>query len=347
MIPKLANLDIPIEDVTLISPSHNLGINIFDVGDLGDERQVNATVSLIAYVLGSLLDAKFSSKQSNIFEFLTQLVIAERGNIHTFKDMLKTVEPYQDAIRRLPKDTRDFFETEYQNPIYKVTRQEVSWRLWGMLKNPTFSRIFDAEKNPIDLYQEMRLRRLILIDTHGDLLQDGSGFFGRFFISQILAAARRRFEGRQRPVFVYIDEAYEYFDDRLARMLETARKARIGIILAHQSLDQAKEIQGAIMTNTSTKFAGGINKSDATAMAGNMHMRSEYILEQPLRHFAMYSRGEGYRSFEVPLGVIEREPKRSNYRELVREMERRYGITKTAPIEQPRVLDDEEPTEEM
>ncbi|TYC63992.1 hypothetical protein FMN52_00125, partial [Marinobacter sp. BW6] len=72
MIPKLANLDLPLDEVTYISPRNNLGINLFDVGYQklkNSEEAVNSTVELLEYVLSALMGAELTPKQQLIFQY--------------------------------------------------------------------------------------------------------------------------------------------------------------------------------------------------------------------------------------------------------------------------------------
>lgn len=345
MIPKLASLDLAIDNVTYISPRHNLGINLFDVGYSqlkNSEEAVNSTVELLEYVLSALMGAELTAKQQLIFQYAIQLTIAIPGaNIRTFLDILQPQgwAKYANVIDELPQVVRDFFQREFDDEKqFGSTKKEIAWRIWGIMKNPTFARIFSARTNPINMLEKMADSRLILIDTDINRLgENGSSFFGRLFIALILQAARRRFERRCRPAYVYIDEAPIYFDKNLATMLETARKANIGLILAHQELDQAraKGLLSSLIGNTAIKFAGGLTDTDARYMAGNMRSDYHFIKEQEPLHFAAYIKGQGTYSVRVPVGVVENMEQRVNLGDLIAAMEQSYGYQPTAEPEEP------------
>src|SRR3954471_22553750 len=113
---------------------------------------------------------------------------------------------------------------------------------------------------------------IILINTAKDLLkQDGCEIFGRFFIALISQAAQERAsvpEDRRRSTFLYIDEAQDYFDESAENLLNQARKYKVGIVLAHQNLDQFEpRLRGAVMASTATKLVGGLSAKDAAAFA--------------------------------------------------------------------------------
>lgn len=350
LIDELAHLDLPVEEVTYLSPHNNLGINLFDVDYKSlrkDEGAVTNAVELLEYVLGSLMEADLTSKQKVIFQFAIQLTIAVEGSIDTFLDILKPKgwTAYADIVDEMPRYVQEFFNDQFDNENqYGSTKQEVSRRVWGMLKNPTFARIFTAKENPIDMAAEFEEAKLILIDTDQSFLgEQGSSFFGRMFIAMVLQTARQRFKGNHRPVYFYIDEAPPYFDSRLEKMLREARKANIGLILLHQDLDDARRhgVLPALTGNTAIKFAGGVSDNDARYMAGNMRTSYQFIKEQDPLHFAAYVQGEGVYSITVPVGALDDEPKRDGLKELIKVMNEEYGI------DRPDEEDDDEPNPDV
>ena len=105
--------------------------------------------------------------------------------------------------------------------------------------------MFCNKRNKVNIFEAMNQGSLILINTAKDLLkQEGTEILGRFFIALICQAAQERatidVESRM-PTFVYIDEAHDYFDQSMGRLLEQARKYKVGLTLAHQHLDQFEE----------------------------------------------------------------------------------------------------------
>ena len=73
------------------------------------------------------------------------------------------------------------------------------------------------------------------------------------------------------PAFLIVDEAAEYFDDNLETLLSQARKFNLGVLFAHQHLDQlTSDLRAAVAANTSIKLAGGVSDKDARALAADM-----------------------------------------------------------------------------
>ncbi|WP_417320790.1 hypothetical protein [Erythrobacter aureus] len=135
-------------------------------------------------------------------------------------------------------------------------------RLWGILENQTFERMFSHPRSRLDLFKEMNAGKVILINTAKDLLKEqGTEIFGRFFIAMIAQAAQERAtlpEHKRTPTIVYVDEAQDYFDRNIGLILAQARKYNVGIVLAHQYLGPLEpKLQEAFSANTAIRFAGG------------------------------------------------------------------------------------------
>lgn len=351
IIPALARRDV--EDAVYLSPSHALGINLFDVGyaslrqERDGEQAINAIVELLEYVLGALMDAELTSKQQIVFQYAIQLAIAvPNPGIRELLNILnsKSLTDYEESIDTLPSTVQEFLRTEFGHDQFTSTKKEIGWRIWSMLKNPTLARIFSAPSNPVDMYRLLETKKLVLIDSDINLLSErGSSLFGRMFIAFMLQAARRRFQGKHRRVYFYIDEAPIYFDRNLATMLEQARKADIGIILAHQELEQARNrgLLSSLQGNTATKFAGGLSDADARSMASNMRVTAEFIKDQQPHHFALSMQGAGAFSVTIPKPAGGSE--RYDFDAFVQAMEQQYGYDATVAAEAPQVDEPERP----
>ena len=68
-------------------------------------------------------------------------------------------------IKKMDETVRRFFWVDFDSKSYRGTRDELRYRLDTLLRNKTFRRIFSAKKNQLDMYQEMDVSRLMLLDT--------------------------------------------------------------------------------------------------------------------------------------------------------------------------------------
>ncbi len=321
-------------------------MNLFDAGmerigsypPLERERLVEWDLELYDFVLGSLLSAELTQKQSVIFRYITRLMLhIPDATIHTFRELMepKGYEKYQSHIEKLDGTARAFFETEFSSKQFEDTKRQVVRRLWGILENRTFERMFSHPRNKLDLFSEMNEGKVILINTAKDLLkQNGTEIFGRFFIALIAQAAQERAtlaRADRLPTFVYVDECADYLDQNVSVILEQARKFNVGMVLAHQYIGQlSPKLQESFAANTSIKFAGGVSEKDARALAHMLRTTPEFIGAQGKGQFAVSIRNmtQGAISLGFPFGHLEARPRMTaEEAEAVRdEMRARYAV---------------------
>lgn len=303
-------------------------LNLFDAhlerteeySALDRERVLNGVVELYETFFGAMLGAELTQKQGVIFRYLARLMITIPGaTIHTLMQVMEDGAPFKPYMGRLQGSARHFFATEFFAPSFAATKKQILRRLWGVLSTPAFERMFLQRDNKLDLYAAMNAGKIVLVSTAKDLLKsDGSALLGRFFIAMIAQAALERsvIPANQRtPTFVYIDEAQEYFGDDVETILNQARKYRVGLTLAHQTLDQlSPRLRAALHANTSLKFAGGVSARDARAFADELHTSAEFIESMRRRRdrteFAAWLKNmtPGAVRLTTPLGYLERQP---------------------------------------
>nr|WP_272886901.1 type IV secretion system DNA-binding domain-containing protein [Phenylobacterium aquaticum] len=284
------------------------------------ERVLNGVVELYETFFGALLGAELTQKQGVIFKYLARLMITIPGaTIHTLMELMEDGKPFKKHMDELEGSARYFFETEFFHPSFAATKKQILRRLWGVLSTPAFERMFAQPANKLDLFQAMQDGKIILINTAKDLLkQEGSQLFGRFFIAMLAQAALERstvpLEDRT-PTLVYVDEAQEYFDDNTETILNQARKYRVGLTVAHQTLDQlSPRLRSILHSNTSMKCAGGVSAKDARAFADELHTSADFIESMKRRpgktEFAVWIKHQTPQAIRlaVPLGFLERQP---------------------------------------
>jgi len=335
--------------IVIIDPTdveYPVSLNLFDVGierlqgyaPLERERLTNSILELYDFVLGTLLSAEMTQKQNVIFRYVTRLMLhIPNATIHTLRELMEPNSQVKFAgdIAKLSGTAKHFFETEFSSREFEQTKKQVLRRLWGILENQTFERMFSHPRSKLDLFAEMNAGKIILINTAKDLLKEqGSQIFGRFFIAMIAQAAQERAtikEPKRMPTFVYVDEAADYFDRNIGIILSQARKYNVGMVLAHQYLGQLDpKLQEAFSANTSIKFAGGVSAKDARSLAPMLYCEPGLIESQPKGSFASYIRGVTKTALPLtfPFGYLEGQPQMSKReRDALQEtMRMRYAV---------------------
>lgn len=335
--------------IVVIDPSDvewPVSLNLFDVGierlagyaPLERERLTNSILELYDFVLGTLLSAEMTQKQNVIFRYVTRLMLhIPDSTIHTLRELMepKGAEQFATHIAKLGGSARQFFESEFNSKEFEQTKRQVLRRLWGILENQTFERMFSHPRSKLDLFSEMNAGKVILINTAKDLLKEqGTEIFGRFFIAMIAQAAQERATlpaNKRTPCIVYVDEAQDYFDRNIGLILAQARKYNVGMVLAHQYLGQLEpKLQEAFAANTAIKFAGGVSAKDARTLASMLYCPPEMIEALPKGSFAAHIRGvtKSALPLSFPFGFLEGLPKMSEEEraQLQQAMRERYAV---------------------
>src|SRR4051812_9058114 len=346
-IADLANVS---DRIVLIDPNdieYPPCLNLFDFGldrvtrysPVEREKLINGAIALYEYLFGALLGADLTQRQGVIFRYLARLMMTVPGaTIHTLMQFMEEPDAVQPHLDKLDATSRHFFRSQFFSPSFNDTRQQILTRLWGVLSNRVLERMFSNERNKLDLFDAMNRGSLILINTAKDLLkQDGCEILGRFFIALICQAAQERASipsDHRRSTFLYIDEAQDYFDESIEQLLNQARKYKVGIILAHQNLDQFEpRLRGAVMASTATKLVGGLSAKDAAAFAREMRTEPEHLQSMRKRQdhskFACFVRNVTVRPLRlsVPFGQMEVRPKLDDgeYDDLIERNRARYA----------------------
>lgn len=367
LIGKLSMLALAHQrELIIIDPKDSPALNVFaadaarfaQYGPIEKERVRNHTLEIFNYLFDSLLGADLTVRQGALFNYLTMAMLAmpqTMGRNATLHDLIKFTENplvYQPAIASLEPIAQEFFRTDFMRPQYNQTKEQIRYRLHAIIGNATLSRLFLAQNNAIDFFTALNSGAIILIDTDkGFLGEMNSSYLGRIAITLILRAILERdASGKpEREVFMYVDEAGEYFDRSIAKFLTEARKQRAGITFAHQDFGQVpQELRASIAANTATKYAGGGSAADARSLAADMRTTAEFILSQERLSFACFVRNvtRAAVSIRVNVGVLEREDRigEDAYREFrVRNKER---LAAALALKPPSAVEPEEPQAE-
>jgi hypothetical protein len=339
-------------DPELYSPA----LNMFDVSNartagysaLHREQIQAGIIELYNYIFASIA-AEMTSRQSTAFAFVARLMLTVPGaTMHTLRELMEdpaqTIEqsPFASYIAKLDNTSRAYFQNQFFTRKYADLRQQIARRLYGVLSVPAFDRMFSAPENKLDMFEAMQSGKVVLVNTSKSLLKsDASALFGRYMIALVIRAVYERVANADRhPAFLIVDEASEYFDDNIQMLLEQARKFNVGLVLAHQHLDQlSMGLRSAISANSSIKLAGGVNDRDARLLAPDMRTSAEFITSMRKSahstQFACYVRNYTTNALqlEIPFGSLESAERMSASEQaaLLAENERRYAVGRDEP----------------
>ena len=141
------------------------------------------------------------------------------------------------------------------------------------------------------------------------------------------------------------DKLRVQLDKNIEDLLNQARKFKVGMVLAHQNLEQlSQKLKATILASTSVKIAGGVSFKDAGVFAKEMNCSPEFIQSARKRkdqtEFACWVRNLTDRALKisVPLGAIEKLPvmEESDYQKLIDKNRSLYsGVIKKEDLKDP------------
>lgn len=356
---------IPPERLRIIDPRDSvyypLSLNMFDVphAELSKLKKdvyiarMNNTISLLTFLFKSIMDEDMSGHQDGFLRYCCTLMIRIPGStVLTLIDLLKNgTQKYQNHINKMSDVAQEFFRVGFPVPGDRkirdemgVTRRAIHRRLLWLLDNDVFRSFFTSPSNKFDISEVMDNGKVLLISTDATFLgREGSTFMGRYFISLLDQAALKRTtvsKSKRTPVYVYIDEAGDYFEKQ-SKMLESllykGRKSNVGLTLTQHDTGQIDQgVNRAIRGQANVRIVGSPDSGELYTL--KRELRIDDIPEQPGR-FAVYVKGTG-RGFiaESKMGVIESAGKRSKkeLNTIILENRERYCVDNETPPEPPK-----------
>lgn len=344
LLHNILKVNFPRERVVYIDPTdveNPVALSFFDFNTSGEttyerEKNFNSVVELLLFVLNSL-DSSVTSKQELCLRFLISFCLEIPGaTIHTLRELLSesTYKQYTHHLPKLSETAQAFFAQDYLSRSFTETREQISRRVYTILQSP-LERLFSSPKSRVNMREILDNGSIVLINTANSFLKaQGSSFLARFMTAMVFQAIQERNPQKDNlEVFMYIDEAAPVISDQITNILETARKYKLGLTLAFQSLSQVPtEYQQSIITNTSIKAVSGISAKDSRALSDDMGVKPEHLMATQKLTFFFYLKGVYlYPPYcPVEVGALGKLPQRTDLKQLIKENRAKYT--------QPRIM---------
>ena len=149
--------------------------------------------------------------------------------------------------------------------------------------NALIRNIVGQTRSAFDVSECMKTGKILLMNLSKGLVGDiNAQLLGMIAVSKIqVAAMRRQRESKEerKDFFLYIDEFQNFVTPSIESILSEARKYRLGLILAHQYIDQLEKdsklsgnvsLKGAVFGNVGTMMMYKIGPQDAEVCAKEM-----------------------------------------------------------------------------
>lgn len=147
------------------------------------------------------------------------------------------------------------------------------------ITNSTMRNIIGQVNSSFDIADAMQNDKILMMKLSKGLIGDiNAQLLGMIIVSKIQVAAMRRQlipKSERRDFFLYIDEFQNFVTDSIESILSEARKYRLGLVLAHQYIDQLEKkdlggevkLKGAIFGNVGSVLSFKTGELDAEFMS--------------------------------------------------------------------------------
>ncbi|MBU0767262.1 type IV secretion system DNA-binding domain-containing protein [Patescibacteria group bacterium] len=279
------------DDVIYFNPADTqrpMGLNLLE-GKTAEERDLIAldAMNMMVKMFGNEV---FGPRLQDYFRngCLTLMEDEEEGGAITDLVKLFTDDDWQKYKVSKVKNpiVRSFWEKQMAQTGQREKQEMIPYfaaKFGQFYTNTLIRNIVGQTKSSFDISEVMNNGKILLVNLSKGLIGDiNSQLLGMIFVNKIQVAAMRRQQQsseERRDFFLYIDEFQNFVTDSIESILSEARKYRLGLVLAHQYIDQLEKddrlsgktsLKGAIFGNVGTMMFYKIGPQDAEVGAKEM-----------------------------------------------------------------------------
>ncbi len=215
----------------------------------------------LAHILRNILLTLLQQEQSNFSDIL---------KILHHKDFRNTC-----LLNITDKHILDFWDKEFPN-YTKNDLLPIFNKIGGLLSYPSVKRILVDNTKQISLRQIMDQGKVLLVNvSKGAIGKEPAYILASLLVTSLSSASFSRInisETQRRPFFLYFDEFQNYTNLSLIEMLSELRKFKVGVIMAHQYINQLDTaIKDAVLGNVGTIVCFRLSYNDAKLLEKEFH----------------------------------------------------------------------------
>ncbi len=228
------------------------------------QKQKSLVTSSIISIIQKFYDAKFFGPRMEYVLRNTILTALETKDptLKTVLDLLTKTRYRKEIVKNLDNEVlKDYWTYEFEK-LGALQRNSVispiTNKIGGLLASPINYNILTQVHSKLDFEEAMDSGKILLCDlSKGKIGEDESSFFGSLVIAKIQLAALKRArtsEEKRKDFFLYVDEFQNFATNTFAELVSEARKYRLSVVMAHQSVSQIenRDIVKVILANVGT-----------------------------------------------------------------------------------------------
>jgi len=261
------------QDVIILDPSDSeypVGFNILHAhSDI--EKEVLSSDLIAAF---KRLSTSWGDQMNSVFaNAILAFLESSRGG--TLADLRRFLieKTYRDEFLTTVKDPNIIYYWQKEYSILKTNSiGSILTRLDSFLR-PRLIRNMVTQKKSLDFENIMDTKKILLVKLSQGLIgNENSYLLGTFVVSKIHQAAfARQAKQSRNDFFFYIDEFQYFITPSMAAILSGARKYHVGLVLAHQDMQQLQkydnELAASVIANAYTRICFRVGETDAKKLA--------------------------------------------------------------------------------
>jgi hypothetical protein len=189
---------------------------------------------------------------------------------------------------------RSFWQTEYAAYDARFRNEAIAPiqnKIGAFLANPFIRSILCQNSSTLDIPDIMNNGKVLIVNlSKGNLGTEPAHLLGALLItacSQAAEARRHMPEHERRDFTLYVDEFQNFATDSFATILSEARKWRLSLVAANQTISQLPDtLQHAVFGNAGTLIVFRVGALDAKRLAGELGLANPATLAQTNNYHA-------------------------------------------------------------
>jgi hypothetical protein len=259
------------DDVILIDPADAdfpVGFNILQAHSEIEKDILSSDLVAVFRRLSTSWGDQMNSVFANAI-----LAILESKDGGTLVDLRRFLveKPYREGYLKTVSDPNVVYYWQKEYPLLKSNSiGPILTRLDTFLR-PKLIRNMVAQKKGLDFEHILDSGKILLVKLSQGLIgTENSYLLGTFFVTKMYQAAMARqikAKADRQDYYLYIDEFQNFITPSMSQILSGARKYSLGMILAHQDMQQLQkydnELASAVVANAGTRICFRLGDMDA------------------------------------------------------------------------------------
>lgn len=263
-----------IKDVVLVDPSDSeypIGLNLLSAFSEAEKTILASDLVALFRRFATSWGDQMTSVLANA---ITSILASHSGG--TLIDLRRIlVEPsFRNKFLQTVDDPNIQYYWKNEYPLLRTNAvAPILTRLDTFLR-PKLIRNMMAQKEGLDFRDILNTQKILLVKLAQGLIgEENSYLLGTLFVAKLNQAAQSRQNlppDQRKPYYLYIDEFQNFITPSMSSILSGARKYGLGLVLAHQDLDQLaqkdSELANSVLSNPAIRVCFRCGDKDASKL---------------------------------------------------------------------------------